>query len=126
MKREDWTSSNICIYCGAKVGDEHKDKCVIRSRTVVINVTVPLVVSVPENYTVENVNFKYNDSSFCSSNLQRDITHMFNHLKKLEDDKVPEVEYCLCFRPEHTVRYIREATENDELQFGVYVKELPT
>ena len=121
MKRTNWIvgeygvrpagKPNECFYCHAKVGEEHKEDCVIRCRTVNVDFTIHTVMCVPECWDENDINFKFNESSWCVSNLIKDI------VRREEDfDKCP------CFITE--AKYIGEATEEDEDIYALYkVKE---
>ena len=115
MKRIDWTVGEYsvrpagkpdeCFYCNAKVGEQHKEDCVIRSRTVKVDFTIHMVMDVPECWDESNINFHYNDSSWCASNL-------LNELQRREEN----TGRCLCMITE--AKYIGEATEEDEEEYG--------
>ena len=115
MERTNWTvgeysvrpagNPNECFYCNAKVGEQHKEDCVIRSRTVNIDFTVHMVMDVPEFWDEGNINFHFNDGSWCASNLLKKLI-----LREEETDK------CLCSIVD--AKYIGEATEEDEERYG--------
>ena len=117
MKRVDWTvgeysvrpagNSDECFYCHAKVGEQHKEDCVIRCRTVNVDFTIHAVMRVPESWNENDINFKFNDSSWCVSNVIEDIVRREEILNK-----------CPCFITE--AKYIGEATEEDEKTYGLY------
>lgn len=86
-----------CFYCKEPIGNEHKPDCVVRSRTVVIRFMVDVVVSVPENWDKTDIEFMYNEGSWCASNLV---------------EMLKEKPGCLCSCTE--AEYVREATEADE------------
>lgn len=114
MERVDWTVGEYsvrpngkldeCFYCNAKVGEQHKEDCVIRSRTVNIDFTIHMVVDVPESWDESQINCHYNYGSWCASNL-------LSMLDKRED-----TERCLCNIVD--AKYMGEATEEDEERFG--------
>lgn len=114
MKRTDWTvgeysvrpagNPNECFYCHAKVGEQHKKDCVIRSRTVNLDVTMHIVMDVPEDWDEGQIDFHYNMSSWCASNL-------LTYLDYREDSG-----RCLCNITD--VKYVGEATEEDEERYG--------
>lgn len=122
MRRDNWivTESSTrpagkpdeCFYCNRKVGEQHKEDCVIRSRTVVVNFTISVTLDVPEAWEPEFINFRYNESSWCAGNLVS--------LLKQRDENI---DGCLC---EFTkAEYIREANEEDEESWGTtFVNEL--
>ena len=114
MKRKDWTVGKYsvrpagkpdeCYYCGAKVGEQHKPNCVIRNKTIVARLTIDFVDSVPENWDTEVIDFHYNNSSWCASNI-------LNRLEERNNFR------CLC--DVASFEYLRDATEEDEEKWGV-------
>lgn len=114
MKRTNWTvgeygvrpngNPDECFYCHAKVGEQHKEDCVIRSRTVNVDFTIHTVIKVPEFWDEAQINFYYNDGSWCASNI----------LSTLETRE--ETGRCLCNIVD--AKYIGEATEEDEERYG--------
>ncbi len=121
MKRTNWVvgdygvrpagKPNECFYCHAKVGEQHKEDCVIRCRTVNVDFTIHAVMRVPESWGEGDINFKFNESSWCVSNFIDDIVAREEKLGK-----------CPCMITE--AKYISEATEEDEEIYGLYkVKE---
>jgi hypothetical protein len=114
MKRTNWTvgeysvrpagKPNECFYCGVKVGEQHKEGCTIRSRTVNLDVTIHMVMDVPEDWSEEQINFHYNMGSWCASNL-------LSYLEIREEN-----ERCLCNITD--VKYAGEAAEEDEDRYG--------
>lgn len=93
-----------CFYCSVPIDGQHKEGCVIRSRTVVCEFKVTLVRRVPEDWEPSMIEFHMNDSSWCASNL-------INEMKSLDGDG------CLCGNIEGS--FLREATPEDEEQYGV-------
>lgn len=121
MKRTNWTvgeygvrpagKPNECFYCHAKVGEQHKEDCNIRCRTVNVDFTIHTVMRVPESWSEDDINFKFNESSWCVSNFIDDIVEREEKFGK-----------CPCLITE--AKYISEATEEDEEIYGLYkVKE---
>lgn len=114
MKRINWLvgeysvrpawKQDECCYCHSKVGEQHKEGCVVRERTVNLDVTIHMVMSVPEDWDEGQIHWHYNEGSWCASNL----------LSILEDR---EEVGCLCNITE--VKYVGEATEQDEERFGI-------
>ena len=115
MKRTDWTvgeysvrpagKQDECFYCHSKVGEQHKEDCVIRSRTVKVDFTIHMVMDVPESWDESSINFRFNESSWCTSNL-------LDELQRREED----TGRCLCMITD--AKYIGEATEDDEERYG--------
>lgn len=114
MKRNNWTvgeysirpagKNDECFYCHAKIGEQHKDGCVIRERTVNVDFTVRVVMSVPESWDEDQINWHYNKGTWCASNLLAALAN------REDSDR------CLCGITE--AKYIGEATEEDEERFG--------
>lgn len=114
MTRKDWTVDEYsvrpagkpdeCYYCGAKVGEQHKSNCVIREKTIVTRMTIDFVDSVPENWDKDVIDFHYNDSSWCASNI-------LNRLEERNNFR------CLC--DVASFEYLRDATEEDEEKWGI-------
>lgn len=114
MKRTNWTvgehgvrpagKPDECFYCHAKVGEQHKEDCVIRSRTVNVDFTIHMVMDVPEFWDEAQINYHYNDGSWCASNL-------LNRLAIREHS-----DRCLCNIA--NAKYVGEATEEDEERYG--------
>ncbi len=114
MKRHDWTVSALdispvgkhdeCLYCKAKIGQQHAAECVCRTRTVVVRTSIEWVIEVPESWDAEMIELHRNEGSRCVSNDISDIVDMDRRL--LAEDR------CAC----HLVRteYLRDATVADE------------
>lgn len=125
MKRDDWTvgehgirpagKPDECLYCNSKKGEQHDPSCVIRTRTVVVRMSLEYVVAVPEDWDAGSIEFHRNDSSWCSNNAQEEVELLFKHVLDREE--------CLCNRM--TFGYVREATEEDEDACGVRVADEP-
>lgn len=99
---------NHCFYCGVERGGIHKDDCVIRQRTVIVRMTVEYAVLVPESWTKEEIEFDRNLGRWCATNA----------ISELEDISHTD---CLC--DVSKFEFVREATEDDEEKFGVYVSK---
>lgn len=93
-----------CFYCNQPVGAEHDPDCVCRERTVVIRLTMDVTVAVPEHWTVDDIEFKYNDSSWCMDNILSVLERPHAHGA------------CLCGSTH--ARFRHEATEDDDELFG--------
>ena len=114
MTRKDWTVGKYgvrpagkpdeCFYCEAKVGEQHKPNCVIREKTIVTRMTIDFVDSVPESWDEDLIDFHYNDSSWCATNVLHRLEERSNF-------------HCLC--DVASFEYLRDATEEDEENWGV-------
>lgn len=58
-----------CFYCGVPVGGKHKYDCVIPQKSVIVDFTIRLPVLVPVFWDKEQIDFHYNESSWCADNL---------------------------------------------------------
>lgn len=113
MKRHTWKvdlhstrpagKPDECFYCQAKIGDDHRKGCVIRSRTVMVRVSFDLIREVPEDWEASMVEFHMNESSSCADNLIEEISTQAERLG------------CACGVTEGV--FLREATEEDEETF---------
>lgn len=104
--REDGT----CFYCNAPIGEEHKKGCVLRQRTIVVEVKVNMVRVVPEDWDEDQINYSMNRGSLCFTN----VLHEINELSERCDD-------CLCKHAEG--KYIREATPEDEDKCKLHIEK---
>ena len=77
-----------CFYCGEKIGDYHKDNCVLVIKNVIVKATIEYEINVPSDWTKETIEFQRNEGSWCSSNIIEELK------------KVDEKEGCLCRRVE--------------------------
>ena len=99
--RQDGT----CFYCRVPLGKQHNVGCVLRYKTIVVEVTMRLVRRVPEDWDANMIEFHMNDSSWCASNFIGEI------------QSVNTKERCLCDRTEG--KFVREATKEDEERYGI-------
>lgn len=60
-----------CFYCHSKVGTNHERGCVItwNYRKEVLTAVVKFRVEVPEHWSREDIMRRYNESSWCVSNI---------------------------------------------------------
>lgn len=86
-----------CFYCQKKLGEEHKEDCVLRERTVVMKYSFYIVIPIPENWSKHNIEFHHNEGSWCFDSA-------IEELKRIKK--------CLC--GVGYAEYIREATVDDE------------
>lgn len=122
MKRANWPvedygirpagKPNECFYCHEPKGGTHKQNCVIRHRTVVVEVRMELVIDKPENWSPEDIEFFFNESSSCQSNIIDRLVELRDRLG------------CLCGLIDTT--YLREAKPEDEEDQKLFVKDVPS
>jgi hypothetical protein len=94
-------SPRNCLYCKEAVGS-HQESCVCKSRTVVIQLKTWIVVSVPQSWNRQDIEFFFNESSHCSNNEFRQIVDEINRTQG---------QCCTCFRTK--AKYLREAAQRD-------------
>lgn len=117
---------NECFFCHETVGHLHKDDCPAYSRTVVLQVTIPVVVRVPVGHDTQLINWAWSEGSNCSSNIFRYIEKMEAQLEEnyhMDDEQRKSEGFvrrqeCLCEVPECKITFLREATEKDEANLG--------
>lgn len=85
-----------CFYCNSMVGERHGDKCVIIKKKVKIKATVTLEVEVPKYWEERDIDFRYNEGTWCADNL----------IDMLEEEKGDS---CLC--PKVLVEYVETTDE---------------
>ena len=77
--------TNTCFYCHQKIGDYHKDDCVLVSKKIEIQAIIKYEITVPNDWDKEQIEFARNDGNWCSNN-------MIQELEKLTENG----EQCLC------------------------------
>lgn len=102
-----------CLYCGGQVGAEHLVDCTIRQRTIVARVSVDILLVEPESWTVDDLEFRWNESSSCANNLLERIRETVDRRGE---------ESCMCSVVE--AKYLREATEEDEEFYKLRAEDL--
>lgn len=110
-----------CFYCGEPKGAPHGKDCVIPERTVVVEMTIQYVRSVPANWTTSDIEFLLNYSSSCHDNEIRYIADQQEAIDESQEKarKSPDTSEaipCTCERT--SFKYIREATAEEMEQFG--------
>jgi hypothetical protein len=101
-------SPNKCFYCHEPKGAPHKKGCVIPKRTVVLEMKIQYVVSVPVDWNTELIEFQRNDGSWCSVNDVRLIAE--------QAAAAPKNHCNTCART--SFRFVREATAEDMEEMG--------
>lgn len=86
-----------CIYCRVIAGTPHASRCVAVERKVKIRATVDMEYSVPNFWNADQINFKFQESSWCADNLAADLSAYVARL--------PESE-CMCGRTK--IEYVGE------------------
>lgn len=104
---------NLCMYCRQPKGLLHKEDCVIRKRTVVINATFQYVIEVPEDWDSSMIEFHRGESSLC---VGYSVLQELNALQERRGEN-----NCLCSIV--TCDYEREATKEDEEYNKLYINE---
>jgi hypothetical protein len=90
--------NGTCFYCDRAIGQPHAERCILIQRKVVVRVTIDYEIAVPAHWMQEDIEGYRNDSSWCSTNL----------IKELEE--LAEKDGCLC-KSAHT-EYVGEPPKN--------------
>lgn len=99
-----------CFYCKCAVPN-HAEDCIVPSRTVVVEFTTRMVISMPQSFDESSINFSMNGSSACSS----------RYVDQLYRETNQEENIChICSRTE--MKYLREATQEDHENLS-YIEE---
>ncbi len=114
--------SDACFYCREKLGAEHAHTCVHRTKTVLVEIVVKVVREVPEHWDERFINFRYNESSWCSDNDIEEIAKLYEHYMKVRETALVADGALLdsnidCFCGRVHVNYVQEATAEDEAEF---------
>jgi hypothetical protein len=92
-----------CLYCKAPLGT-HKVDCVCLQRTVVLEMTVRYIGTVPRSWEESQILFSRNEGTRCKS----------NDIDQIAAESAAGA--CPCMRAE--IKLIREATEDDHEELG--------
>lgn len=63
------SSQEQCFYCHQPIGQHHKDDCVLIQKKVKLQATIVYTYSVPAHWTKDDIEFHYNESTWCACNL---------------------------------------------------------
>lgn len=93
--------TDACLYCKAKIGEEHRLDCVILKRPVKLSVTITFEIEedLPQSWNKEQIEFARNESSWCASSL----------IDRLTD--LDEREGCICWNTK--IEYLGEGTPKE-------------
>lgn len=78
-----------CFYCGAPIGKEHGEDCVLVKRRSRVRVTLEYDIVAPADWDEYAIEFHRNDGSWCANN-------MIGELIALEEKLDAEGGGCLC------------------------------
>lgn len=76
-----------CFYCHSKIGEFHKDGCVMITKPVKIKAILYCEIDVPEHWDKEQIEYHYNDGTWCADNLHNRISAELNERG---------IDFCLC------------------------------
>ncbi len=62
-----------CFYCDRLIGQCHEDSCILISKKVRIRAIIEYETSVPSKWTANNINFYFNEGTWCASNFINEI-----------------------------------------------------
>jgi hypothetical protein len=109
-QNEPEKANTHCLYCKQPVPN-HTEECVVPQRTVVVEFKTWMVVTMPQCFDEDLINFQLNESSACSS----------RYVNQLYEEANQEEGIChTCFRTE--MKFLREATEEDHKKLSFIPK----
>jgi hypothetical protein len=125
MKRDSWIvgqhavrpagKAGECFFCHALIGAEHAAGCVLRKRTIDCEMTFRMVAALPEHWDSGQVEYWYNDSSYCLDTLVP--------LLGEAADRFGAAGSCLLC-PRARVRYVGEASKEESLAVGLSISAM--
>lgn len=71
-----------CFYCNQSVGSPHQADCVCLHKKVKVRFTIELEIEEPASWQASDINFRYNDSSWCASNFLGLLRESFDEMDK--------------------------------------------
>ena len=92
-----------CFYCGSRVGDFHDRECACRKRTVVVQISFDMCLSVPQSWSEKDITNFVAGRKNCID----------NQLREMQESADRRGEGCLCGFL-RSCSFLREATEQDE------------
>ncbi len=120
MRAKSWKVTNFavrpagkldeCFYCNEKLGNEHKSDCVIRRKTVAVDVTFRMVRVVPDYWLKEQIEYQLNNGRFCMDNILDELNDLSERLG------------CLCEVAKS--EFIRDATVEDEMEYKISIEKI--
>jgi len=78
------SNKNECFYCESKIGEFHKDDCVLIKKKVKVKAIIEYEIEVPHHWNKDMIEFSRNEGSWCASNI-------INELKEIDKKNG-----CLC------------------------------
>jgi hypothetical protein len=103
-----------CFYCHMPMDTAHRPECVIVQKTVVVEFSVRVVMSVPRSWEPTATRLRYDEGSWCADNLFTDLGEW------AEDDLGGDRPTCGCNAVK--VLSVEDATEGDHRHFPVLFK----
>ena len=95
-------SPNACFYCQRKAGELHQDDCVVVVKSVELEasfqgstMTLSFAIDVPASWDVHDIEFRYNESTWCADNLEAYCGNLKEMLKKTSPGSLIG-DACLC------------------------------
>ena len=92
-----------CFYCDRKIGEEHKNDCVLIKIKVKVRAVIEYETEMPAHWKKENFEFSRNDGTWCGSNVIGEIERYESKSGK-----------CLCHAVHHDFIEIVSAPFLDE------------
>ena len=62
-------SPDKCFYCKGETHEQHEEHCVTLDRPVKLRVSFDIITIVPRSHDKHDIEFRYNESSYCADNM---------------------------------------------------------
>ncbi len=77
-KRPGSPNFHGCFYCRQAIGEKHLVSCVLIKKKVKVRMTVEFEMVEPANWSKDEMDFYWNDSSWCANNVLEILNEQFN------------------------------------------------
>jgi len=62
-----------CFYCSSKIGEAHKNDCILIQKTVKVRAVIDYEIQVPADWGKYQIEFHRNESSWCADNALEEM-----------------------------------------------------
>lgn len=67
-----------CFFCLEPIGEYHLNECVLVRKKIKVRMTVEYIADCPASWDGDNVEFRYNESSWCANNAIDELKKAFD------------------------------------------------
>ena len=82
------STPGVCYFCDQPIGQQHGTKCIIPNQKVRVRYIFDVVKDVPACWDEGNIEFHFNESSWCASNTIQELVGL--------EKQFDEIGSCLC------------------------------